>query len=117
MFPCNESLMFQTFESSIFRYIDIQVPLYRKYDLPTYRKFHVPIYRYIDISETPLSIYRYIGTTYERNSDPPHRGGHVVEGVSGVERAVLGVPNHRRGQVVEAAHIRHLLRDDESTKT
>lgn len=61
-------------------------------------------------------MYWYVDT-YERNGDLPHRGGDVVEGVGGVERAVLGVPDHRRGQVVKAAHIRHLLRGDARTKT
>lgn len=40
----------------------------------------------------------------------PHRGGDVVEGVRCVKRTVLRVPDHRRRQVVEAAHIRHLSR-------
>lgn len=48
---------------------------------------------------------------------PSHRGGNVVEGVGGVEGAVFRVANHRRGEVVEAAHVRHLQRKNKTKKT
>lgn len=38
-----------------------------------------------------------------------HRRGNVVEGVRSVESTVLRVPNHRRRQVVKAAHVCHLM--------